>query len=209
MTEHEIDAERGPPAYTYSSSDEKHAVDNDKTSESEIVEYLYLDFDTPLPTPAGLSSPRPGQSPPPKCPNLKKYASPFLWSKARKAVTTMICCAVTAMASYAAGEYTPAATYLMHKWHVSRVVYNVGITLFTLGFGIAPMVLAPFSEFNGRRPIFILSGVVFTGQHQAVHLICDQTLLTPLTYSFFDWMWCNRVTGWDVYCKVLPRRRRM
>lgn len=52
----------------------------------------------------------------------------------------------------------------MAKWNVGRVVYNLGITLFTLGFGIGPMVLASLSEIEGRRPIFVASGVVFTGE---------------------------------------------
>ncbi|OJJ89239.1 MFS transporter [Aspergillus glaucus CBS 516.65] len=127
------------------------------------IEHLYLDFETPLPNPMGISSsPRPGQSPPPSPPNLKKYTSPFLWSKPRKTIITMISCCVTALSAYAAGEYTPPSEELTAKWHVSKVAYNVGITLFTLGFGIAPMVLAPFSEINGRRPIFVASGLVFT-----------------------------------------------
>ncbi|KAL2861739.1 major facilitator superfamily domain-containing protein [Aspergillus pseudodeflectus] len=130
-------------------------------SQSSIDE-LYLTFGTPIPQPVGLSSPQPGQPAPPPCPDLSEYASPFLWSEPRKTVITMISCGVTAMSAYAAGEYTPPADELTAKWGVSRVVYNLGITLFCLGFGIAPMVLAPFSEINGRRPIFVSSGVVFT-----------------------------------------------
>ncbi|EYE99745.1 MFS transporter [Aspergillus ruber CBS 135680] len=126
------------------------------------IEHLYLDFETPLPNPMGISSPRSGQSPPPSPPNLNKYTSPFLWSKPRKTIITIISCCVTALSAYAAGEYTPPSEELTAKWHVSKVAYNVGITLFTLGFGIAPMVLAPFSEINGRRPIFVASGLVFT-----------------------------------------------
>ncbi|KAL4929136.1 major facilitator superfamily domain-containing protein [Aspergillus undulatus] len=125
------------------------------------VEHLYLTFDTPLPLPVGLSSPQSGQPAPPPCPDFSQYASPFLWPEWRKSVITAISCGVTAMSAYAAGEYTPPADELTAKWGVSRVVYNLGITLFCLGFGIAPMVLAPFSEINGRRPIFVISGVVF------------------------------------------------
>lgn len=131
------------------------------------VEHLYLTFDTILPQPVGLSSPQPGRAEPPPCPDLSQYASPFLWSEPRKFAITMISCGVTAMSAYAAGEYTPPADELTEKWNVSRVVYNLGITLFCLGFGIAPMVLAPFSEINGRRPIFVTSGVVFTGEPQS------------------------------------------
>lgn len=139
--------------------------------ESEI-EHLYLNFDTPLPTPARLSSAQHDQ-PLPAYPNLKDYTSPFLWPKSRKSVITLISCGVTALAAYAAGEYTPAADELTEKWGISEVVYNLGITLFTLGFGIAPMVLAPFSEINGRRPIFVLSGLLFTGLFSRLELLDD------------------------------------
>ena len=46
-------------------------------------------------------------------------------------------------------------------WNVSHVAVLVGITTFTTGFAIAPMVLAPFSELNGRKPVFVATGVLF------------------------------------------------
>ncbi|KUL82689.1 hypothetical protein ZTR_09415 [Talaromyces verruculosus] len=128
---------------------------------TQEIEYLYLDFDTELPTPAGLSDTKDRSTPPP-CPSLKKYTSPFLWSSSRKSMTTWLACGVTLLAAYSAGEYTPASSQLLSEWHVSQVAYNVGVTTFTAGFGIAPMVLAPFSEINGRRPVFIASGILFT-----------------------------------------------
>ena len=147
--------------------DEDAANTTNNTNTLQQIEYLYLDFTTPIPTPVGISSsPQPGhpsRSSPPPAPNLTPYTSPFLWSESRKTIITIISCCVTALSAYAAGEYTPPSEELMAKWHVGKVVYNLGITLFTLGFGIAPMVLAPFSEINGRRPIFVASGLVFTG----------------------------------------------
>ncbi|KAI9371969.1 major facilitator superfamily domain-containing protein [Aspergillus egyptiacus] len=151
-------ARQSPPALGQNTE----AHNNADSTTSSPIEHLYLTFDTPLPHPVGLSSPQPGLPAPPPCPDLSHYASPFLWSKSRKAAITMISCGVTAMSAYAAGEYTPPSDELTAKWNVSRVVYNLGITLFCLGFGIAPMILAPFSEINGRRPIFVSSGVVFT-----------------------------------------------
>jgi hypothetical protein len=108
------------------------------------IGHLYLQFDTPLPYPVGISSPQLGQTPPPPCPNLAKYASPFIWAKSRKTVITIISCYVTVMSAYASGAYTPPAEELTVKWNVSNVVYNLGITLYTFAFAIAPMVLAPF-----------------------------------------------------------------
>ncbi|KAL1858787.1 hypothetical protein Daus18300_009921 [Diaporthe australafricana] len=47
------------------------------------------------------------------------------------------------------------------EFHASRAAVLAGITTFCVGFALAPMVLAPFSEINGRYPVFSISGVVF------------------------------------------------
>lgn len=117
---------------------------------------LYLDLDTPLPPPNFTLN---KTCPPP--PNLEEYTSPYLWPKWRKSLMTYISCIVTLLAGYSAGEITPASGPLTTDWHIGSVVYNLGITVFCIGFALAPMVLAPFSEINGRRPIFVGSGVLF------------------------------------------------
>lgn len=141
------------------SQSQSHGRDSQEKSnqtQANEIEEVYLEFSTELPTPIFTSDP------PVDPPNLVKYTSPFLWSKPRKTIVTIISCCVTALSAYAAGEYTPPSDELMAKWHVGKVVYNLGITMYTLGFGIGPMVMASFSEINGRRPIFLASGVVFT-----------------------------------------------
>lgn len=130
-------------------------------ADSQEIESLYLELETPLPTPCITLPPGPGQSAAPEPPNLEKYTSPFLWPRWRKSMMTYISCAVTALAGYAAGEASPASEELCKEWGISSVVYNLSITIFCVGFALAPMVLAPFSEINGRRPIFIASGVLF------------------------------------------------
>ncbi|KAL4891473.1 major facilitator superfamily domain-containing protein [Aspergillus ambiguus] len=139
----------------------KSDLDQKQVSPTQDIEYLYLELETPLPTPLITSPPGPGQSPPPECPDLKQYISPFLWPKWRKSMMTWIACAVTALAGYSAGEVSPPSTELRAEWNIGLVVYNLSITIFCIGFGLAPMVLAPFSEINGRRPIFIGSGIIF------------------------------------------------
>ncbi|KAJ5905700.1 uncharacterized protein N7473_002616 [Penicillium subrubescens] len=129
--------------------------------EPQEIEYLYLELETPLPTPCITLPPRPGQSAPPEAPRLEEYTSPFLWPKWRKSMMTYISCAVTALAGYSAGEVSPASEELCKEWGISSVVYNLSITVFCIGFALAPMILAPFSEINGRRPIFVASGILF------------------------------------------------
>ena len=127
---------------------------------SEPINYRYLTFTTSLPTPALLSIAS-REQPLPQCPDLGAYESPFKWSPARKNTTLALSCAISVFAAYSAGSYTLPGPYLMRKWHLSDVGFNTGITAFCLGFGLAPMVLAPFSEITGRRPVFIASACVF------------------------------------------------
>jgi hypothetical protein len=143
---------------------EKREGSPESQTESQDIEFRYLELETALPTPCISLPPGPNQSPAPEAPSLEKYISPFLWPTWRKSMMTYIACAVTALAGYAAGEVSPASEELTVEWGISAVVYNLSITIFCIGFALAPMLLAPFSELNGRRPIFIASGIVFVGR---------------------------------------------
>ncbi|EXJ91566.1 hypothetical protein A1O3_00114 [Capronia epimyces CBS 606.96] len=131
----------------------RHSID------SQDIEYRYLTFQSDLPLTPVFPPDFKGQIPP--CPNLRDYDDPFSWSLTRKRVMTYLSCSVNVTAAYSAGAYASTASVLTSKWSVSHVAYNVGITIFCLGFGLAPMVLAPFSEINGRRPVFIATGLLF------------------------------------------------
>ncbi|RMZ91057.1 hypothetical protein DV736_g1695, partial [Chaetothyriales sp. CBS 134916] len=117
--------------------------------------YEELTFHTNLPS--YITSPQPSLPSPPE---LTKYESPFGWSAKHKAIIVAFCCASTFHAAYSAGAYSIASVPLRAKWHVSSVVFNIGVTVWAAGFACSPMVLAPFSEINGRRPVFLASGIV-------------------------------------------------
>ncbi|KIW18171.1 hypothetical protein PV08_02459 [Exophiala spinifera] len=131
----------------------------DPSSSQGEIDYLHLTFESDIPLtpafPAGLQR----DYPPP--PDLRHYDNPFSWSRTRKNWMTWLSCSANIAAAYSAGSYAAPAFQLTEKWGVSEVAYNVGITIFTCGFGFAPMVLAPFSEINGRRPVFIATGALF------------------------------------------------
>ena len=134
----------------------------DQSSDDIPIEYHYLTFETDLPA-APLFDRDGDRSAPPPCPNLRPYDDPFTWSPARKNLMVWLSCAVTVTCAYSAGSYESAADQLTLKWGVSNVAFNTGLTIFTLGFGIAPMALAPFSEEYGRRPVFLVSGLLYVG----------------------------------------------
>jgi hypothetical protein len=131
--------------------------------QSNGIEYLYLEFDTLLPLPVLNVSSVSESGSSPAAPDLKPYTSPFLWPESRKRLTIVIACLVTILAAATPGEFSAAAAQLQPLWNMSATALDVGITSFTTGFAVAPMILAPFSEINGRRPLFILSGILFTG----------------------------------------------
>lgn len=123
--------------------------------------YHYLTFETSLPSSYPWRSLSPDYIDAPDPPDLLKYASPFTWSESRKRIITWLSCTVTVTCAYSAGAYSPASNQLSEYWGVSQLATYVGITTFTTGFAIAPMVLAPFSEINGRYPVFVTTGTLF------------------------------------------------
>lgn len=129
-------------------------------TDNELCIYHYLTFETELPAPSNFGSIQNGV-PVPEAPDLRDYVSPFTWSESRKTFMTWLSCAITVVTAYTAGSYSPASQQMSEYWHVSQVAVYVGITTFTTGFAMAPMILAPFSELNGRRPVFIATGILF------------------------------------------------
>jgi multidrug resistance protein len=163
-------------------------VKDDSTSDSAVkgrqfivldgsspVVYHYLNFDTLLPSPSTPSSISQEKPSPPSQPDLKKFMSPFDWSESRKNFMIWLSCIATTITAYTAGSYAPAVGQMAAEWNVSEVAALVGITSFCCGFGIAPMVLAPFSEIQGRYPVFVGAGIVF--------LICQICCAVTRSYA--------------------------
>ncbi|KAF5693611.1 fluconazole resistance protein (FLU1) [Fusarium denticulatum] len=87
--------------------------------------------------------------------------SPSSWSGQKKAITLLGPFMASTLAEYAAGAYALASEPLRVKWDISDTLFNIGISLFVVGFAFTPMILAPISETHGRYWTFVGSGVVF------------------------------------------------
>ena len=134
-------------------------ISSPQSQEALDIEWRYLTFDADIPITPALPPSVKAELPP--CPDLRKYDNPFQWSSSRKRFMTAVVCSANAIAAYASGAYASPEDQLTKKWGISHVAYNVGIAIFTAGFGVAPMFLAPLSEINGRRPVFIATGSLF------------------------------------------------
>lgn len=128
---------------------------------STPITYLYLTFQTSLPLPSRYTPINLDDAQCPLPPDLTVYTSPFEWPESRKNFTIWLSCIATMVTAYTAGSYAPATQQMAAEWNVSQVAIVVGITTFCVGFAIAPMVLAPFSEINGRYPVFVGAGVLY------------------------------------------------
>ncbi|KAF2437016.1 MFS general substrate transporter [Tothia fuscella] len=148
-------------------------IEPEEHGEWPIVTH-YLTFETELPSPTLICRSSTTTLGPPEQPDLVKYTSPFEWSQSRKRWIICLSCTATVCTAFTAGAYSPGLDQMKQEWGVSTVAILCGITTFTCGFGIAPMVLAPFSEIMGRRPVFIATGILF--------VLCQ--LCCALTRSF-------------------------
>lgn len=132
------------------------------------IEDVELAWTTELPTTAADGVPGA-----PPAPDLARFTDPRRWAAGRKNVMLFLSCVATLLTAYCAGAYSPAAGLLAAEFGVSTTAALVGITTFTTGFAAAPMVLAPFSELNGRYPVFAASGLVFVAFQAASGLVAS------------------------------------
>ncbi|KFH41021.1 putative MFS-type transporter-like protein [Hapsidospora chrysogenum ATCC 11550] len=140
--------------------------DEQQLDDSSPILYLYLTFDSDLPSP-----PRQPDAAPP--PNLGAYVSPLTWSSTRKNVTLALGSIATFLTAYCAGSYSPPSRLIARDLGSTHIVILVGISTFCVGFSLAPMVLAPVSEIWGRYPVFIVAGVVLVVFQAACALVTN------------------------------------
>ncbi|OAL33842.1 hypothetical protein AYO20_06853 [Fonsecaea nubica] len=156
ITDRDSQASSEEPIPIFESPPRRSSTSPPDTVTEDGTTYVYLTFDTPIPFDE-FSSGAPSIPPP----NLKNYESPLTWSSTHKTIILILSCGCTFLAAYSAGSYSIAAEPQRAKWHLSEVAFSTGVTTWATGFAVSPMFLAPFSEINGRRPVFIGSAVMF------------------------------------------------
>ncbi|KAI9757805.1 MAG: hypothetical protein M1815_006108 [Lichina confinis] len=105
--------------------------------------------------------------------------SPF-----RKWTIVMVVSAGASCVTCTSSIYTATYGQMTREFGCSRLVATLGLSLFVMGLGIGPMLLAPLSEFYGRRPIYLVSFVLFV-----VFLVPSavaRNIETMLVTRFFD-----------------------
>jgi MFS family permease len=89
--------------------------------------------------------------------------NPFNFSRRRKWTTTILAVIFTAEVAATAGAYVPGIPSMERDLgEGNHEVSLLGISIYALGFGITPLVLAPFSEVFGRNLIYIVTHLAYT-----------------------------------------------
>ncbi|GAA6040667.1 hypothetical protein JCM8097_000866 [Rhodosporidiobolus ruineniae] len=83
---------------------------------------------------------------------------PRNWSKGKRSWTAFLIALYTFTVYVASASYTPAIPMISDKFGVSLTVATLGLTLFVVGYGSAPMLLSPLQEMAtvGRNPVYII-----------------------------------------------------
>ncbi|KAF9054676.1 MFS polyamine transporter [Panaeolus papilionaceus] len=79
----------------------------------------------------------------------------------KKWTITAIACFSTLLASTAASTYNMGFDSMMRDLNCSHLQATAGLSLYTFGFAIVPLVSASFSEEFGRLPLYYASGIGF------------------------------------------------
>ncbi|KAF1972765.1 MFS general substrate transporter [Bimuria novae-zelandiae CBS 107.79] len=87
--------------------------------------------------------------------------NPMNWSSAAKAYHVTVPGLYGFAVTFGTSVYTPALFSITEHFHISRTVALLGLTLYTFGLGLGPIIAAPLSERYGRRIVYLISGPVF------------------------------------------------
>lgn len=89
---------------------------------------------------------------------------PYNWSNFKKCLTAGQLLFASWISYTTSSIYVPGQDDIEKDFNCSHVVGTLNLSMFVLGYGIAPMLLSPLSEvaFVGRQPIFVWTFFIFT-----------------------------------------------
>ncbi|KAE8389001.1 major facilitator superfamily domain-containing protein [Aspergillus alliaceus] len=87
--------------------------------------------------------------------------SPKHFSTARKWLIVAIISSTSLCVACTSSLYTGTYGQIEKDLHASEIVTTLGLSIFVVGLGLSPMILAPLSEFYGRKPVYVVSMFFF------------------------------------------------
>ncbi|KAH7903661.1 major facilitator superfamily domain-containing protein [Hygrophoropsis aurantiaca] len=87
--------------------------------------------------------------------------NPLNWPRGRKWLLSGIGYGFLTLVGGSVSAYSTSQPSLERALHISDFVGTLGIVVFTVTYGAAPLMLAPFSEVFGRSPVYLGSALLF------------------------------------------------
>ncbi|THG98765.1 hypothetical protein EW026_g3482 [Hermanssonia centrifuga] len=91
--------------------------------------------------------------------------NPLNYTTKRKWVITMCAIAFTALSAASASSYNMGFPGMTKDLNCTQFQATIGLSMYTLGFALVPLVTASFSEEFGRQPLYIVSALGFALMH--------------------------------------------
>ncbi|KAH7908595.1 major facilitator superfamily domain-containing protein [Hygrophoropsis aurantiaca] len=95
---------------------------------------------------------------------------PVNFSLWRKWAITITACAFTGIVAASSSSFTMGYDTMMRDLNCTEFQATVALSLYTLGFGVVPLVTSSFSEEFGRHRLYIVCSLVFTLSEIAIAL---------------------------------------
>ncbi|KAJ7498000.1 MFS polyamine transporter [Mycena galericulata] len=137
--------------------------------------------------------------------------NPACFPRSKKWAITLLACYSTLIAASASSAYNMGFTSMTRDLDCTDFQATVGFVVYTLGFGLVPLVSSSFSEEFGRQPLYIGSAVGFTSMYLLIAL--SKNIQTVIVARFiqgsFGSTWATMVGGtiadlWKPHERGLP-----
>lgn len=81
--------------------------------------------------------------------------NPLLFRDRRNGLWTLLVALANMAVALATSAYTAPSKELIRDFGISQEVFELGLSLFVLGFAVGPLFWAPLSELYGRQIVFV------------------------------------------------------
>ncbi|KAI0821868.1 MFS general substrate transporter [Trametes gibbosa] len=108
---------------------------------------------------------------------------PHQWSRLKKRSTVALACVYAFCAVFGSAVYAPGEEKIRERFGVNADVSSTGLTMYVLGFGIAPLLWGPLSELWGRKIPYHISWVLLVATSACSAYI--ENIVVILLFRFF------------------------
>ncbi|KAJ5287136.1 hypothetical protein N7478_002822 [Penicillium angulare] len=105
------------------------------------------------------------------------------FSNGRKWAITVAQSMSTFVVTFSSSVYASGIEGVVARFNVSEEVATLGLSLFVLGFAVGPLIWAPMSEMYGRKPVYVISFMLYTAF--SVAAACSPNITALLVLRFF------------------------